>query len=97
MGTQLTEKQRRELTELVSRHQDVFSTIPGRTLIIAHDIITEPYKKVRLPLYRTPEARRQAIREEVSEMLKRGIIEKSKRLVQPHCVGTKAQWDMEIL
>ena len=71
IGGRLTPKQ------LVSRNQDVFSTLPGRAHVMAHNIITEPYERVRLQLYRVPETQRKVIREEVGEML-RGIIEKSK-------------------
>ena len=74
---QLSQQQKQELTELVDRNRDVFSTRPGRTHVLTHDIITEPFKKVRLRPYRIPEARRQAIREEVEEMLRQGIIEES--------------------
>ena len=70
---QLSQRQKQELTELVDWNRDVFSTRPGRTHVLTHDIITEPFKKVRLRPYRIPEARRQAIREEVEEMLRQGI------------------------
>ena len=43
IGEQLTAAQQQELVELVSRHCDVFSTLPGRTHVVAHDIVTEPF------------------------------------------------------
>ncbi|KAJ8279240.1 hypothetical protein COCON_G00063060, partial [Conger conger] len=76
-GDQLTDRQRQDLREMVSRHTDVFSPLPGRTRLVQHDIVTEAGKKVRLRPYRIPEARRQAIREEVAKMLDLGVIEES--------------------
>ncbi|KAJ8346383.1 hypothetical protein SKAU_G00277840 [Synaphobranchus kaupii] len=62
-----------ELKELISRNRDVFSDQPGRTNVIAHDIITEPGKKVRLRPYRIPETRREAVRDEAGLALCKGL------------------------
>ena len=77
LGEQLSPHQAQELRELVSRNRDVFSDQPGRTKVVTHDIITEPRLKVRLRPYRIPEARREAIREEVRTMLRMDVIEES--------------------
>ncbi|KAI2647664.1 Retrovirus-related Pol polyprotein from transposon 17.6 [Labeo rohita] len=78
MGGELSAAQRTELQHLVSQFSDVFSTRPGRTSIIEHDIRTPPGVIVRQRPYRVPEARRQAIEDEIQEMLKLGIIEPSR-------------------
>ncbi|KAI2646018.1 Retrovirus-related Pol polyprotein [Labeo rohita] len=78
MGGELSAAQRTELQQLVSQFSDVFSTRPGRTSIIEHDIRTPPGVIVRQRPYRVPEARRQAIEDEIQEMLKLGIIEPSR-------------------
>ncbi|KAJ8375046.1 hypothetical protein SKAU_G00056260 [Synaphobranchus kaupii] len=65
IGEQLSKSQRQDVTELVERHRDVFSTEAGRTALIQHHIITEPGKKVKLRPYRIPEARREAVRQEL--------------------------------
>lgn len=77
MGEQLSERQRQDLRELIDRHRDVFSTEAGHTNLLEHHIITEPGKKVKLRPYRIPEARREAVRQEVKTMLQNGIIEES--------------------
>ena len=77
MGDQLSSRQVQALGELLARSKDVFSETPGRTTVIAHDIETEPGKTVRLRPYRIPEARREAIREEVRKMLDLGVVEES--------------------
>lgn len=77
LGEQLTQRQHQDLQELVDQNRDVFLAMPGRTTLISHDIKTKPGKKVRLRPYWIPEARRQAIREEVQKMLQLGVIEES--------------------
>lgn len=77
MGEQLSPHQVQELKELLSRNRDVFSDQPGRTEVITHDIVTEPGKRVRLRPYRIPEARREALRNEVRSMPEMGVIEES--------------------
>ncbi|KAL1261442.1 hypothetical protein QQF64_006707 [Cirrhinus molitorella] len=69
-----TAAQKTELQHLVSQ----FSTVPGQTTIIKHDIQTPPGVIVRQRPYRVPEACRQAIEEEVQQMLKLGVIEPSR-------------------
>ncbi|XP_061098630.1 uncharacterized protein LOC133128839 [Conger conger] len=78
IGEQLSSRQQQALRELVNRSRDIFSTMPGRTHLIAHDISTEPGKTVKLRPYRIPEARRHAIQEEVKKMLDLGVIEESR-------------------
>ncbi|KAI2658233.1 Transposon Ty3-G Gag-Pol polyprotein [Labeo rohita] len=78
VGDHLSAAQKTELSHLVSQFSDVFSTRPGQTNVIQHDIRTPPGVIVRQRPYRVPEARRQAIEDEISEMLKLGIIEPSR-------------------
>ena len=56
----------------------MFSKITGRTSVAHHDIRTVPGVTVRVPPYRVPEARRNAIREEVGRMLRLRVIEESR-------------------
>ncbi len=79
MGSQFSPRQRQVLRELVWRHREVFAELPGQTSLITHDIVTEPGKIVRLRPYQIPEAKREAIREEVKKMLDLGVIEESQR------------------
>jgi len=77
MGEQLTSSQQQDLRELFGQFRDVFSTEPGYTDLIQHNIITDAGKKVKLRPYRVPEARREAISAEVQKMLTAEIIEPS--------------------
>ncbi|KAI2644530.1 Retrovirus-related Pol polyprotein from transposon 17.6 [Labeo rohita] len=70
----LLKKWKTELQHLVSQ----FSTRSGQTNVIEHDIRTPPGVIVRQRPYRVPKARRQAIEDEISEMLKLGVIEPSR-------------------
>ncbi|KAI2645462.1 Retrovirus-related Pol polyprotein from transposon 17.6 [Labeo rohita] len=74
----LSTAQKAELQHLVGQFSDVFSSRPGQTNVIQHDIRTPPGVIVRQRPYRVPEARRQAIEEEIQEMLKLGVIEPSR-------------------
>ncbi|KAL0147152.1 hypothetical protein M9458_057676, partial [Cirrhinus mrigala] len=74
----LSAAQKSELQHLVDQFLDVFSSRPGQTNVIQHDIRTPPGVIVRQRPYRVPEARRQAIEEEVQEMVKLGVIEPSR-------------------
>uniref|UniRef100_A0A9J7XB62 Gypsy retrotransposon integrase-like protein 1 n=1 Tax=Cyprinus carpio carpio TaxID=630221 RepID=A0A9J7XB62_CYPCA len=74
----LSAAQKTELQHLVSQFQDVFSSQPGQTNVIQHHIWTPPGVIVRQRPYRVPEARRQAIEEEVQQMLKLEVIEPSR-------------------
>ncbi|KAL0192088.1 hypothetical protein M9458_010384, partial [Cirrhinus mrigala] len=73
----LSAAQKAELQHLVGQFSDVFSSRPGQTNVIQHDIRMPPGVIVRQRPYRVPEARRQAIEEEVQEMLMLGVIEPS--------------------
>ncbi|KAL1279885.1 hypothetical protein QQF64_014485 [Cirrhinus molitorella] len=75
---QLSAAQKTELQHLVGQFSDVFSPWPGQTNVIQHDIQTPAGVIVRQRPYRIPEARRQAVEEEVQDMLKLGVIEPSR-------------------
>ncbi|KAI2646137.1 Retrovirus-related Pol polyprotein from transposon 17.6 [Labeo rohita] len=74
----LAAAQKAELQHLVSQFQDVFSSQPGQTNVVHHDIKTPTGVIVRQWPYRIPEARRQAIEEEIQQMLKLGGLEPSR-------------------
>ncbi|KAL1276731.1 hypothetical protein QQF64_036354 [Cirrhinus molitorella] len=75
---QLSAAQKTELQHLVGQFSDVFSPRPGQTSVIQHDIQTPSGVIVRQRPYRIPEARRQAVEEELQDMLKLGVIEPSR-------------------
>ncbi|KAI2652490.1 Retrovirus-related Pol polyprotein from transposon 17.6 [Labeo rohita] len=78
MNSHLSPIQKTELQHLVGQFSDVFSHLPGQTTVLHHEIRTSPGVIVRQRPYRVPEARRQAIEEEVQQMLKLGVIEPSR-------------------
>ncbi|KAI2654662.1 Retrovirus-related Pol polyprotein [Labeo rohita] len=74
----LSAAQKMKLQNLVSQFGVVFSSQPGQTNVVQHDIRTPPGVIVRQRPYQVPEARQQAIEEEVQQMLKLGVIEPSR-------------------
>ncbi|KAL1282699.1 hypothetical protein QQF64_001502 [Cirrhinus molitorella] len=78
INPELAAGQKTELQHLVGQFSDVFSTRPGQTNVIEHEIRTPPGVIVRQRPYRVPEARRTAIESEIQDMLKLGVIEPSR-------------------
>ncbi|XP_063070441.1 uncharacterized protein LOC134461440 [Engraulis encrasicolus] len=78
VGPGLSPHQRQETLELVDRNRDVFSSLPGNTEVVQHEILTVPGRTVTQRPYRVPEARKVAIEQEVKSMLELGVIEESK-------------------
>ncbi|KAL1249584.1 hypothetical protein QQF64_020589 [Cirrhinus molitorella] len=73
----------REMRERIDRvmplvRERLASPLPRRTHVLQHDIRTPPGVIVRQRPYRVPEARQQAIEEEVQKMLKLGVTEPSR-------------------
>ncbi|CAM5073410.1 unnamed protein product [Eretmochelys imbricata] len=77
ISTDLTPNQKKEVTEMNNRYQDVFSTKPGRTTEAYHHIFTDPGAMVTLRPYQVPAAKREEIKAEVKRMLELGVIEES--------------------
>ncbi|KAF4082078.1 hypothetical protein AMELA_G00147600, partial [Ameiurus melas] len=77
LGEDLTPAQKQELTELVDQISDVFSTSPGMTQLVHHEIKTPPSVVLRQRPYRVPEAWCKAINDEIGRMLRDRIIEES--------------------
>ncbi|KAL1279405.1 hypothetical protein QQF64_026078 [Cirrhinus molitorella] len=75
INSQLVAGQKAEPQHLIGQFSDVFSTRPGQTNVIEHDIKTPPGVVVRQHPYRVPEARWMAIEHEIQDMLKLGVIE----------------------
>ncbi len=60
----LSAAQKGELQHLIGQFSDMFSSLPGQTSVLQHDIWMPPEVIVRQRPFRVPEARRQAIEEE---------------------------------
>ena len=77
IGEQLDEEQREELAQLLEEYSDVFQNKPGRTSLVEHSIRAPNAAPIRLPPYRVPQAYRDEVKKEITEMLAEGIIEPS--------------------
>ena len=74
LGDQLTDEQRRQMTELLMNYDDVFTSTPGRTELIMHHIKLTDTQPVWQPSYRIPESLRAEVETELQTMLDQGII-----------------------
>ncbi|XP_034166943.1 uncharacterized protein LOC113535654 isoform X2 [Pangasianodon hypophthalmus] len=80
-GEELTPAQSQELREMADQFADGFSSVPGRTHLVQHDIKTPLGVVVRQQPYCVPAAHCQAIEEEVHQMLQDRIIKESSPIV----------------
>ena len=80
IAADISQSQRTALQETLLEYADVFSSGPediGLTDAVEHTIDTGDSRPIRLPPRRLPIAKQQCEAEEVSKMLKRGVIEPS--------------------
>ena len=70
-----SEHQKEDIKSLLRKHGKTFSDVPGRTNLVTHKIKTTTDTPVRQKIYRTPQALREKIRQEIDSMLELGIIE----------------------
>lgn len=71
----LSSEQRHELSTLLSQHQDLFRTTPGRTSVIQHDVDVGEAKPIKQSPYRVNPNRAEIIKEELEYMLRWGLVE----------------------
>ena len=74
IGEQLSSRQKVEIAQLLEEFSDFFREGPGKTV---HDVDTGSAHPIRLPPYRLPHAYREAVHEELEEMLADGLIKPS--------------------
>ncbi|XP_064465530.1 uncharacterized protein LOC135377174 [Ornithodoros turicata] len=71
----LPEDQLRDVKQIFSEYQDVFSSRPGKTNLVEHDIELLSNEPVRSKPYRVSPRQREIIESEIKRMLHLGIIE----------------------
>ncbi|KAI3382150.1 hypothetical protein SNEBB_003688, partial [Seison nebaliae] len=74
----LNDNKKRQLKGLIEEYRDIFTNLPGETNLEKHSIETTNDEPTRQKQYVLPYAMRKKVDEEVEEMLKLGIIERSK-------------------
>ena len=77
VGVELTKTQEKEMMNTLSRHEEVFSNIPGKTSIIKPKIELTENNQVRSRSYPLPYAMRENLKNEIEDMLNLGIIRES--------------------
>ena len=74
LGVELTKTQQEEIMRTLSRHDKVFSNIPGKTKMVEHKIELTENNPVRSRPYLLPYAMRENLKREIKGMLSLGII-----------------------
>jgi len=77
ISDELDPEQRNQLWKLLREFEDIFSDLPGKTDVIEHRIVLTDGNPIRCKPYPVPHALKDAIIEEVKEMERLGVIEKS--------------------
>ena len=77
LGNSLSPEQRLMLKNMLTQYSEVIQGKPGRMTWTEHSIITTDTLPVRLPPYWLPYAYQDAVKAEIEEMLKHGVIEES--------------------
>ena len=73
----LHQEQRREVNRLLGNYPDILTDLPGKTTLGHHTITLHKNELTRSKPYPLPHALRDTVKEEVSTMLKMGVVEPS--------------------
>ena len=83
IGSSLTQEQRAELDNVTTSYSDVFSTTPGRTPTLQHEIRIQGLEPLQLQhSYPLPLALEPILRQELTSWLEAGVVEPSQ---SPYC------------
>ena len=77
VNSQLSAAQQAEIQELLKSYSDVLTSRPGCTNLIEHDVITTDEIPVRQKPYRVPQAMKEVVMKEITDMTDMGVIEPS--------------------
>lgn len=77
IGSGLEEDKRTELQKILTTYKDVFSEIPGKTNLLECRLQLTTSEPINTPQYPLPLAMKEVVEQEVQDMLKLGVIERS--------------------
>ncbi|XP_050046366.1 uncharacterized protein [Dermacentor andersoni] len=89
ISNQLTMDQRLQVEAVLTTYDDIFSDLPGKTDVLQCHLELTTTAPIQVRQYPMPFAVRNAVEKEVQDMLKLGIIEKSKSAYQAPIVVVK--------
>jgi len=78
INNQLTSVQKSQLKDICQAYKDIFTTIPGKCNITTHSIRTNTETPISQRPYRIPVAKREAVKQQLDDMLRQGLITPSK-------------------
>ena len=82
MDPKLSDEQKQELINLIAKYQDIFSSVPGCTKLIQHNIKLTDMTPIRSKSYPIPYHVYPDLKPEIDEMLKLDMIETTD---SPYC------------
>ena len=75
-----------EYHELLDKYHTLFSSLPGKTTTVSHQIITENSQPIRVPARRIPGHYKHEVEHQIQDMLSQGIIKESNSPWMAPCV-----------
>ena len=77
VGAELNGEQRNEVMEVLRRYEEIFTEIPGKTIMIEHKIDLTDDRPIRCKPYPLPYGKRGEIRKEIKNIMDTGIVKES--------------------
>ena len=89
--------QNEKMQEILSSHDTMFTDVPGKTHVTTHKVVTTTETPIRQHAYRTPQALKSKVQDEIDNMLKLGVIEEiNSAYVSPIVAVNKPNGDIRL-
>ena len=93
----LPQKQVDEIHNVMAKHDEAFSDVPGKTHVTSHKVVTTTETPIRQRGYRTPQAIKEKVQHEINNMLELGVIEEvNSAYASPIVAVTKPNGDIRL-
>ena len=97
ISDKISVEQKQEIQQIMAKHEKAFSDVPGKTDVITHKVITTNDVPLRQKAYRTPQALKDKVQNEIDSMLKLGVIEEvNSAYASPIVVVRKPNGDVRV-
>ena len=97
ISEEISKSQKDQIQNVMKMHECMFSDVPGKTNVISHKVITTTDAPIKQKSYRTPQAMKTKVQEEIDNMLALGVIEEvNSAYASPIVAVTKPNGDIRL-